>query len=281
MKLAIILPALLPLLLAAQQSDLFEKAPPHIDKALRERVSFFYQAHVDGKFRQADTVVHEDSKDAFFVADKNRYRGFEIIKINYAENFTKAVVVVAVDTDFFLPGFGKTPVTIPLTTTWKYDAGEWWWYVTPPGEEGVKTPFGMMKPGKEGTNRVMDKLKNMPSRESIGAKVRISKSDVKLSSVNPAEDEVEVFNGMQGPVSLRVEAAGFEGFEATLDDSELKSGGKTKIHIRCHPQNRLPKPTVTVKLFVQPINYVIPIRVEFNLPPEIEKRIPKSVSPVR
>ena len=36
----------------------------------------FYQAHVDGKFRLADTVVHEDSKDAFFVADKNQYKSF-------------------------------------------------------------------------------------------------------------------------------------------------------------------------------------------------------------
>ena len=41
--------------LAAQPaSDLLEKAPPHIDKLLRERVRFFYQAHVDGKFRLAD-----------------------------------------------------------------------------------------------------------------------------------------------------------------------------------------------------------------------------------
>ena len=52
-------------LLAQSPEELFEKAPPHVDQTLRERVKIFYQAHVDGKFRVADTVVHEDSKDAF------------------------------------------------------------------------------------------------------------------------------------------------------------------------------------------------------------------------
>lgn len=268
---------ILPLLLTAQNpKDLLEKAPPAIDQALRARVKFFYQAHVDGKFRLADTVVHEDSKDAFFVAEKDRYRGFDILKINYSDNFTKATVVVAVDSDFFLPGFGKTPVTIPLTSTWKYDKGQWWWYVKPPGKEGVKTPFGAMKPGPAREKAaVYDRLQHMPTREEIAAKVKVSKTRVQLSSVEPGKDEVEVFNGMPGPISLRLQFNGFAGFEAKLEKRDLTGGEKTKIILRCNPKNRRPKQTLTVKLIVEPINYVIPIRVEFSLPPELKKYLPK------
>ena len=58
---------------AQDPADLFRKAPPEVDDALRQRVTAFYQAHVDGKFRAADQFVAEDSKDAFFEAPKRRY----------------------------------------------------------------------------------------------------------------------------------------------------------------------------------------------------------------
>jgi hypothetical protein len=69
------------MLLAQGQVDLFQKAPPEVDEALRARVTKFYQAHVDGKYRLADEVVAEDSKDAFFEARKPRYRKFELSRI--------------------------------------------------------------------------------------------------------------------------------------------------------------------------------------------------------
>ena len=52
-------------------TDIFEKAPPEVDNALRERVSKFFQAHVDGKFRLAEEVIAEDSKDFFYNMEKH------------------------------------------------------------------------------------------------------------------------------------------------------------------------------------------------------------------
>ena len=157
---------------AQVSSDLFEKAPPHVDEALRAKVTFFYQSHVDGKFRQADTVVHEDSKDAFFVADKEKYREFEIVKIQYEEDFTKARAVTAVGKDFFMPGAGKLPVTVPLTTFWKLEDGEWWWYVTP-YDGSRETAFGTMKAGPdvEDTSSPFYKLQNMQGVNDVGAQI--------------------------------------------------------------------------------------------------------------
>ena len=65
-------------------TDVFEKAPPQIDDALRENVAKFFKAHVDGKFRQAEEVIAEDSKDFFYNMEKQRYFSFEIVRINYS-----------------------------------------------------------------------------------------------------------------------------------------------------------------------------------------------------
>jgi hypothetical protein len=46
---------------AQQPAELFSKAPPTVDAALRARISKFYQLHVESKFRQAEALVAEDT----------------------------------------------------------------------------------------------------------------------------------------------------------------------------------------------------------------------------
>ncbi|MBM3748697.1 MAG: hypothetical protein FJW34_23225, partial [Acidobacteria bacterium] len=84
-------------------ADLFQKAPPAVDEAVRARVKQFFQAHVDGKFRAAAEVVAEDSQDAFFAANKPRCYSFEITKIEYLDEFTRATAVVACEMDHPAP----------------------------------------------------------------------------------------------------------------------------------------------------------------------------------
>src|ERR1044071_5965016 len=79
---------------AQAPADLFHKAPPAVDEALRARIAKFYQLHVDSKFRQAEALVAEDSKDFFYSANKPKYLGFEIKQIIYSDDFTKARAVV-------------------------------------------------------------------------------------------------------------------------------------------------------------------------------------------
>lgn len=242
---------------AQAPAALFDKAPPDVDAALRERVRLFYQAHVDGKFRLADTVVHEDSKDAYFAAEKSRYKGFEIIRINYSENFTRAQVVTAVVTDFAMPGFPSAEARVPVTTLWKLDGGEWWWYVEPPGQ-GRQTPFGTMKPGEgPGADNPFALLRKMPSAEEIQGQVGVDRTEVRL---NPGgAGEVVVTNRMPGPVTLELELPAQAGFEAKLERADLKANEQTRILFRA------PAPAGTgageVRLRVLPVNRVIPIRV--------------------
>src|SRR5271169_377939 len=96
-------------------SDMVDKAPAPIEEALRARVAKFYDAFVTGKFKDAYLLVADDSQDKFFELDKDQYKGAEIIKIRYSGNFTIAVVVTAIKSDFKWHG-AVTLSTFPLTS---------------------------------------------------------------------------------------------------------------------------------------------------------------------
>ena len=85
---------------------MFDKAPPAIDEALRARVGKFYGAFIAGKFKDAYSLVADDSQDKFFELSKDQYKRCEIIKINYSENFTKAAVVTSCKSDWRWHGHG-------------------------------------------------------------------------------------------------------------------------------------------------------------------------------
>jgi len=261
---------------AQEATELFEQAPPHIDEALRERVRLFFQAHVDGKFRLADEVVHPDSKDAFFAAEKRRYKSFEIVKIQYFDHFSRARVVVAVDGEFPMPGFGQIPVKIPMTTLWKYDQGQWWWYVEPP-EKGQETPFGLMRPGPEAGSGGLPGPGQMLTPEAVVQKVHISKRTVQLKCYEASQDVVEVSNGMPGPISLQLYVPPLRGLEVSLDKEGLAAGEKALIRFRYEPPDKLPKPTLKATLRVEPLAAEIPIEVVFDIPPEIKQQLPPAL----
>src|SRR5579871_2216187 len=79
---------------AQNPADLFNRAPADIDQALRARISEFYQYHVTGEYRKAEALVAEDTKDFFYDHNKPRYLSFQISKIKYNEDFTKAEATV-------------------------------------------------------------------------------------------------------------------------------------------------------------------------------------------
>src|SRR5205823_6341549 len=65
------------------------------------------------------------------------------------ENFTRAKAIVICKQRFNFPGFQDKPLDAPVPSTWKLENGEWFWYVDQAG--GHETPFGRVKPSKDGT----------------------------------------------------------------------------------------------------------------------------------
>ncbi|MEZ5399246.1 MAG: hypothetical protein R2729_06220 [Bryobacteraceae bacterium] len=249
---------------------LFEKAPPEVEQALRARVDHFYIAHKEGKFRKADEVVHESAKDTFFGAEKVTFREYKIVNIHWEDNYTKARVVVDIDTDFFFPGFGKMAVNRPLTSFWMNEAGQWWWYV--PKFDGHDTPFGKQHPGPDGAqpadvSKIWDA--NAVSPDQIRKTVRPDKSEITLASHEASHAEVTIRSVFDGPVTLRLDPVDYPGVTAALDKTKLEKNEAAKLTFDFKPfATKAKKPDFRAQVFVEPLGSVIPIEVKFAYPPQ-------------
>lgn len=256
-----------------------EKAPAEVDSALRARVKQFYQAHVDGKYRVADQVVAEESKDVFFAAAKPRYKAYSIVKIEFSEDFSKADVLVACDADWSIRG-EVMPVKIPVSSSWKVADGQWFWYVAPVKE--VKTPFGMMNFNAAGSapstpKRAIPGDPAALARQILDA-VRLDKAEIQLSSYDNASAEVRVTNGLQGIVNVRADLDGvFPGVTWKFDRTQIQPGEVGILTVSCTPKDKAPKPTLTLRIFVEPTGQVLPVKITFAVPPEIQSVIDQSL----
>lgn len=131
---------LLPVLAFAQ-----EQPPPDVDQELRARVSAFYQNFVETSYspRKGEAFVAEDTKDWFYNALKQKYQSFQIGKITYSDNFTKAVVVVSTKMEIVMANQPMV-VDLPKDTHWKIESGKWCWTYNP--ADYPITPMGGVNP---------------------------------------------------------------------------------------------------------------------------------------
>lgn len=261
---------------AQSPTDVFEKAPPQVDKSLRERLDKFFAAHASGKFRQAEEVVHEDSRDIFYDSQKTKIIAWETVRINYLDNFTRAVVITNVEMDWATARMGKLRVKPPMKTLWKLDNGQWWWYAEP--KSNWETPFGTMNPGEDPKPGVTGIPKwTLRGLDDLLKQVVVSKDSVRLSGFEPSEDTVEITNKMPADLDLHVEKNTLpEGLHVELTKSRLASGESGRLLFKYQPPNRAVKPDVMVELLAVQINQTYPLRIRFAAPPEIEKNLPRT-----
>jgi hypothetical protein len=207
--------------------DLFDKAPPPIDEALRARIDKFYGAFIAGKFKDAYTLVTDDSQDKFFEMAKDQYKSCEIIKINYSENFTKAAVVESCKSEWRWHGV-VTPTTFPLTSNWSVVDGQWFWHFQKPTM--VPSPFsptGFITVPQEDGKQAADKLPVIPTDMKAAAmnilgRVALDKNVVHLKSDETSRDVIHVKNNMPGQITLILDDVGATpGLKATLSKTTL------------------------------------------------------------
>ncbi len=75
---------LVPAIAWSQQAATTTQAPmSEAETALRARVGEFYQLLVDKKFRQAESLVVEDSKDMYYNWGKPDIKGFDIKVLSF------------------------------------------------------------------------------------------------------------------------------------------------------------------------------------------------------
>jgi hypothetical protein len=246
-------------------TDLFEKAPPAVEEALKSRVTAFFEAQMAKKYRVADQYVATESKDEFFGADKATCRTSTYVKSVFSDNYTKAQVVTLCEVTFSHTG-QRTLVKMPLTSFWKVLDGQWFWYM-PPMPEYNETPFGKMKLSevKPGESEPAQPSFRIPKPEEILSQIKLSKPSCLLDSMKISSDEISVTNGTPGTITLALQVGMLPGFSAKLDKSELKPGETTVVHLNYKPSSQM-KPDVALDVRVDPFGGNISIPVIFTKP---------------
>lgn len=240
---------------AQQSSDLFTRAPKAVDDALRARIAQFYQDHVDGNFRHAEKLVAEDTKDYFYTANKPKYLGFDIKRIDYSDDFSKAKAMLTVKQIVLMPGFTGQPLDVPIPSTWKLVDGQWYWYVD---QEALrKTPFGQLKAGKSGGEAgALPSVVIPGSVEASGIQTQVRADQSSVSLAGDSAAVVNLVNTAPGPVSVRVLGAA-PGLDVSIGKSALKAGEKTVVSIR---KGKATVAGGAIVLGVEPTNQTLKIR---------------------
>jgi hypothetical protein len=239
---------------AQTPADLFNRPPADVDQALRARITEFYQDHVDGKFRQAESLVAEETRDFFYSGNKPKYLSFEITRIDYLEGYTRAKAIVLCEQFVLMPGFTDKPLKVPTPSTWKLVDGQWYWYVDP--DQLSLTPFGKMKPG----SGIASGKPVIPKPEDMNFIFNLVKADKAAVSLAPGgTEQVTISNTAQGPMSLSLSGAP-PGVEVKLDRMDLSAGEKAVLSLRAGADA---KPGV-LSVRVEQTNQVIPISISIK-----------------
>ncbi len=247
-------------------------------EALRDRVRQYYQLMVEKKYRQAEAMVAEESKDDYYAGQKPEIKAFEITMLDL-QTETTAKVTIRIKVLVLMPGAGAQIFDVPSATYWKLENGAWNWYI--PAETKGLTPFGKMQPNSAaGTGTGMDMKGAAPGgidNPDIGAlinQIKLDQTSVSLSAQEPSRT-VTITNGLPGPldVSLDPHSLTSKLFQVELTPSHLEAGAKGVITIRRRPEPRLsgdakPQPAGKQKdviiVTTEPLHRTFNIQVESN-----------------
>src|SRR5262245_52122822 len=211
-------------LFAQNPADLFNRPPAAVDQALRARIHEFYEFHVKQQFRQAETLVAKDTQEFFYTKNKPQYLSFEIQRIEYFDNFTRAKATMVTEQYVMMPGFANKPMKIPSPSTWKIEDGKWVWYVD---QDSLReSPFGRMTAGPAAPGAAAGLPAIPASPEFIFRQVKADKDMVVLKPGESAE--VKFTNAANGQMTLRL-ADILTGIDASIDEPQLKPGGGSAV----------------------------------------------------
>jgi hypothetical protein len=266
---------------------LFNSATPDVEAALRARITGFFEAQQQGKWRQAEKFVAEDSIDAYLERDKKRYSKFEIRAINWVgEGFKEATVNMIVPFDMTLLGVGEVDggAPFPITHHWKLEDGDWYWFVPKVDPcKPIETPMGKITPvckdgkpvadeqadAQRALNRMIES--NQVKPEMLQGRVTASSSQVQLSKKNAGEETITIKNAFDGPVTLDLIGGDMVGLSIAFDDAKAESPRRITLDAKKTATLRMkfqPTPSgipdrLGVQVRVEPLSMVLPLDILF------------------
>lgn len=204
-------------------------------EALRDRVKQYYQLMVEKKYRQAEAMVAEDSRDEYYNGKKPDLRAFDILSLDL-QSATTAKATIRAKVLVLMPGAGAQLFDIPSPTYWKLENGVWCWYI--PEETKAATPFGKMQndttsgAGMDMKGAAPGGIDN-PDVGSLLNKITIDRISVVLSAKEP-QQVVTIANGLPGPLDLTLDphARSIKGIMIEVRPAHLEAGEKATVTIR-------------------------------------------------
>src|SRR5580658_3680287 len=110
------------------------------EAALRARVDQFYQLLVAKKFRQAEALVVDDSKDLYYNWGKPDIKGFDIKSVEFLDGGRAAKVTLTVTMYMAVAGAAPILFHMPSPSTWRLEQGKWSLWIDP--DIALMTPMG-------------------------------------------------------------------------------------------------------------------------------------------
>lgn len=252
--------AFIPLVLLSAQSVYPATVSPKADQALRARVTAFYQLLVDGKYRQSQDFVAEDSKDFYFRIKKPEVKSFSILKIDYAPDFHSAVVTVRNKTLVLFPGAGPQFFELDTPSNWKLEKGKWFWYQDQSATR--MTPFGPMTFGgsSAGPQGGLPPVFQPPTDISaMRNPVQADRRQIQLDAAHPGAEVITLKNTLAGPVTIK--AAPTPGLSVSIAKPDLAQGEATQVTVT--PAEGSADRPDKLLLTVLPLNQTIPISINW------------------
>ena len=274
---------------SAQPNPIFTGASPDVDAALRQRITSFFQAQQQGKFRDAQKYVSEDSIDNYIERDKVRYTEFEIHGVQWVgKDFKEAAVTMVVPFEMQVMGVGKIQgAKLPMTDHWKFEGGDWYWFVpkvdpcapiqspvgpiTPECKDGK--PVGASDPAAD-AQAALDKLieNSKVDPAILKGKVTANTTQVKLSTKKVTEGIVTFNSQFEGPITLDLITGRIRGltvaFDGATEDNPwrvtLAPKKTATLRFKFEPdQADMTPDLVGMQVRVEPLAVSLPVNVSF------------------
>ena len=239
-------------------SLLLAQAPPEVEQALRTRVSEFYQLQVDHKFRQAEQLIAEDSKDFYYESKKPDLKSFSIKKIEYSPDFQKAKVTISTKAEIMFPGTGPVLMDVNVPGNWKLEDGKWCWFIDK--EALLETPFGKVKAPSDGAESDPRAMFQAAASGQMQHAVTADREQIQLDPAHPKPEAVTLKNVLPGPVTLKVMTSS-PGLKVTIAKPQLAAGESTQATIV--PVENAPARPDKVVLAVTPVQQTVTIAIKW------------------
>jgi hypothetical protein len=234
-------------------------AAAEAEAALRARAEQFFQLQADKKFRPAEAMVADDTKDLYYNGRKFNINSFSIEKIELLEDNTRAKVTIKTKVTRAVPVMGIVVFDAPATTLWRLENGQWVYYIDQAA--ALETPFGTVNEqkgsGAPPPSSPSARIANLSALQNL---VKIDKNSVDLALDGPSQT-VTVSNELPGAVDLELQVPKIAGLSVQLEKKHLEAGEKTVIRLSATGKD---KGTGVVHLVVSPIAAQLDISVRIS-----------------